>query len=122
MQATPVHNSNVLTMSFNTDDRTDDPIPLNKKQKVAKDVKHVDRPELPEANLKGGVNENKRKRSDDAVVCISGDKQRQRSVMTMWSCICREKQRQGYARRHNQLQKCVMTLWLYIRLDDQHQS
>ena len=51
-----------------TDDRTDNPSPLNKKKKVAKDDIHVDRPELPEANLKGGVNENKRKMSDAAVV------------------------------------------------------
>ena len=51
-----------------TDDLTDNPSPPNKKQKVAKDVIHVDRPELLEANLKGGVNENKRKMSDEAVV------------------------------------------------------
>ena len=51
-----------------TDDRTDNPSPPHKKQKVAKDDIHMDRPELPEANLKGGVNENKQKRSDDAVV------------------------------------------------------
>ena len=39
-----------------TDDLTDNPSPPNKKQKVAKYDIHVDRPELPEANLKGGVN------------------------------------------------------------------
>ena len=50
------------------DDRTDNPSPPNKKQKVSKDDIHVDRPDLPEANLKGGVNENKRKMTDDAVV------------------------------------------------------
>ena len=42
-----------------TDDLTDNPSPPNKKQKVAKDDIHVDRPYLPEAHLKGGVNENK---------------------------------------------------------------
>ena len=46
-----------------TDDRTDNPSPPNKKQKVAKDAINVDRPDLPEANLKGGVNENKRDKS-----------------------------------------------------------
>ena len=51
-----------------TDDRKDDLSPPNKKQKVTKDAIHVDRPDLPEANLKGGVNENKRKMSNDAVV------------------------------------------------------
>ena len=51
-----------------TDDQTDNLSPPNKKLKVAKDAIHVDRPELPEANLKGGVHENKWKRSDDAVV------------------------------------------------------
>ena len=35
---------------------------------MAKGAIHVDRPELLEANLKGGVNEKKRKRSNDAVV------------------------------------------------------
>ena len=55
-------------MEERTDDRTDNPSPRNKKQKVVKDAIHVDRPELPEANLKGGVNENKRKISNDAVV------------------------------------------------------
>ena len=51
-----------------TDDRTDDPSPPNKKQKVAKDDIHVDRPDLPEANLKQGVNENKWKTINDTVV------------------------------------------------------
>ena len=51
-----------------TDDRTDNPSPPNKKQKVAKDDIHVDRPDLSEAKLKGVMNENKRKMSDDAVV------------------------------------------------------
>ena len=47
-----------------TDDQTDNQSPLKKKQKVAKDNIHaVDRPELPEASLKGGVNENKRDKS-----------------------------------------------------------
>ena len=64
MQATSTENH----AEERTDNRTDDPSPPNKKQKVAKDVIHVDRPELLEANLKGGVNENKRKRSNDAVV------------------------------------------------------
>ena len=50
------------------EDWTDNPSPPNKKQKVAKGAIHVDRPELPEANLKGGVNENKRNRRNDAVV------------------------------------------------------
>ena len=53
MQATSTDNHT----EERTDDRTDDPIPPNKKQKVTKDAIHVDRPELPDANLKGGVNE-----------------------------------------------------------------
>ena len=64
MQATSTENRT----EERTDDRTDDPSPPNKKQKAAKDDIHVDRPDLPEANLKGGVNENKRKISNDAVV------------------------------------------------------
>ena len=51
-----------------TDDRTDNPSPPNKKQNVAKDNIHVERLDLPEANLKRGVNENKRNTSDDTVV------------------------------------------------------
>ena len=47
----------------NPRDRTDNPSPPNKKQKVAKDDIHVDRPDLPEANLKGGLNENTRDKS-----------------------------------------------------------
>ena len=42
--------------------------PPNKKQKAEDEAIHVDRPDLPEANLKGEVNENKQKMSDDAVV------------------------------------------------------
>ena len=44
-------------MEERIENQTDDPSPPNKKQKVAKDAIHVDRPDLPEANLKGGVNE-----------------------------------------------------------------
>ena len=55
-------------MEERIENQTDDPSPPNKKQKVAKDVIHVDRPELPEANLNGGLNEKNRKRSNAAVV------------------------------------------------------
>ena len=50
------------------DNRTDNPSPPNKKKNVAKDNIHVERLDLPETNLKRGVNENKRKTSDDTVV------------------------------------------------------